>query len=270
MNDEPAPRSHTALPPPGWRRVHEPSVSSTQDFARVAARRGDGSRWLFTSDFQTQGRGRQGRTWVAPPDSSLILTVLLHNEPLAPVEHTVLAAVTLCETIERMFRLAPRIKWPNDLLIEDRKVAGVLAESSSDAPGYVAIGIGLNTRWGGQRPENIPSWATSLDEHTGHPVEREAMLAQLAQRLHDWLHLLAGAGSGQLWDAWSSRLWRHGETVEIISGDEVLRGRLLGCTRSGALRLSRPEGDVLEIFAGDLALPGERVGRLLGPGAEVP
>ena len=111
--------------PSGWRVLHEPSVESTMDLAREAARRDWPDRSVFVADYQTKGRGRQGRVWLCPPYAGLLTTFLLRRRAAPPYTYTMLVGVALCEAIERLLALEPAIKWPNDIMVDGRKVAGV-------------------------------------------------------------------------------------------------------------------------------------------------
>ena len=134
-----------AVLPPGWRVLHEPSVESTNDLARAAAARDWPDRSVFVADYQTRGRGRHGRTWLCPPMAGLLMSVLLRRRDAPPYTYTMLAAVALCEAIERLLTLEPEIKWPNDVVVDGRKVAGVLAEVSDDGrERTVIVGVGAN------------------------------------------------------------------------------------------------------------------------------
>src|SRR5215218_5681460 len=131
--------------PPGWRVLHEPSVESTNDLAREAASRGWPDRSVFVADFQTKGRGRHGRTWLCPPRAGLLMSVLLRRRDAPAYSYTMLAAVALSEAIERLHSLEPAIKWPNDVVVDDKKIAGVLAEAWDDGREQtVVVGIGVN------------------------------------------------------------------------------------------------------------------------------
>src|SRR5215211_1447645 len=137
--DDLGPFLERAVLPKGWRVLYEPTVTSTNDLAREAARRGWPDRSVFVADYQTAGRGRHGRTWTAPPRTGLLMSVLLRHRGAAPHYYTMLTSVAVCEAIERLLGLEPAIKWPNDVMIDDRKVAGVLAEATDDGGETVVV-----------------------------------------------------------------------------------------------------------------------------------
>src|SRR6266850_1567272 len=134
--------------PPGWHGHYFEVVDSTQDEARAAARPGAPGRSLFVADYQRAGRGRQGRSWLAGPGEALMLSVIFRERSsvVMPWRWTSLASVALAESIQELLPAQiPAIKWPNDVLLDDRKVAGILAETTSDGQELVAVvGVGVN------------------------------------------------------------------------------------------------------------------------------
>src|SRR4051812_43212055 len=147
-----------AVLPPGWQVLHEPSVESTNDLARAAADRNWPDRSVFVADYQTKGRGRHGRTWVCPPLAGLLVSVLLRRRDAPPHTYTMLAAVGLCEAIERLLALEPQIKWPNDVVVDGQKVAGVLAEATDDGrERTVIVGIGVNVNVAEEHFQDLPN-----------------------------------------------------------------------------------------------------------------
>ncbi len=243
--------------PQGWTLHFNASVPSTQDLAREGASHGIGSRHVFLTNYQSAGRGRSGRSWTAPPGSALLLTVLLNEPSVALFEHTICVSVSLCEALEAIASVRPVIKWPNDLLLDNRKVCGVLAESSDAAPGYVAVGLGLNVAWEGVRPAHVPEWATAIDEHATSQVDRIALLEEVIRRLDSWLDaLVTDSGHVQLRDAWERRLWRRGAEVVVQLHNETLVGLLSGTDQHGALLVKLADGSERAVLDGELLMPG--------------
>jgi BirA family biotin operon repressor/biotin-[acetyl-CoA-carboxylase] ligase len=169
------------------RRFEE--LDSTNRLALELARAGEPEGVVVVADHQTAGRGRLGRTWVAPPGSSLLMSILLR--PDLPVErlHLVVAAVGLsaADAVEATTGVRPGLNWPNDLVVDDRKLSGVLAEREGDA---VVVGIGINVNWPDQLPAELAATATAANHLAGRPVDRDgvltAMLDCLADRYGDW------------------------------------------------------------------------------------
>jgi BirA family biotin operon repressor/biotin-[acetyl-CoA-carboxylase] ligase len=246
---------HQTFPalPDGWTLHYEPKTASTQDQARAAALAKAGSRHVFWTDFQSAGRGQRGRAWTAPPGSALLTTLLL-REGLAPFANTMLASIALCEGIQETTGVSCQIKWPNDLIIADQKVAGVLTETSDAAPGYVAIGSGVNLIWPAERPPEVPAWATALSQHTTATPSPGLLLQRYIERVDAWL---AGFEILKLRLAWNNRLWSRGTIVSVRQGTEHLVGRLQGAREDGALLIETDADGVVPVVTGEIALPGQ-------------
>ena len=238
--------------PPGWRVLHEPSVTSTNDLAREAARRGWPDRSVFVADYQTAGRGRHGRPWTAPPRSGLLLSVLLRRRGTAPHVYTMLASVAVCEAIERLLALEPAIKWPNDVMLDDRKLAGVLAEATDDGSEQtVVIGAGINVNMDAATLSELPN-ATSLALAAGVPVHRGELLVLILERIEGWLKLPAATLSAALWPAWDRRLWGRSQRVRVLEGGETVEGVVLGGAGDGTLWLRTADGRERRVVAGEI------------------
>ena len=240
--------------PPGWRVVHEPVVESTMDLAREAARRGWPDRTVFVCDYQTAGRGRQGRAWVAPPGAGLLFTLLLRSTD-EPWLATMLAAVGLCEAVERLVQVEPAIKWPNDLLVDDRKLAGILAEAYSGPPaGYMLVGCGLNVNQGAEDLSSLGRPATSLKLAAGRPVHRGELLVLCIERLDSWLELEPAARGAALRRAWEGRLWGRGQSVRLRDQEAEFTARIEGVALDGALVVRLESGELRRIVNGEILM----------------
>ena len=243
--------SRVALPD-GWQVLHEPSVESTNDLAREAARRGWPDRSVFVTDYQTRGRGRQGRTWLCPPRAGLLMTVLLRRRDAPAYTYTMLAAVALSEAIERLLALEPAIKWPNDVVLDDKKVAGVLAEATDDGREQtVVVGIGVNVNLDPEELVELPN-ATSLSIESGLAVHRGELLVLTIERMDSWLRGGRLAREDGLWRAWNGRLWGRDQRVRVQEGDEQLVGTVLGGDRDGTLLIRTADGQTRRVIAGEL------------------
>jgi len=140
-----------------WKLHYEPSCSSTQELARAAAARGAGEGWTVVTDVQREGRGRLGRSWVAPPETALLFSTILQPPldvlPLLPL----LAALAVAGGIEGSTGAVPDLKWPNDVLLNGKKLAGILLERPAGPD--VVLGVGLNVN---QARQDVPDGGTSL------------------------------------------------------------------------------------------------------------
>jgi BirA family biotin operon repressor/biotin-[acetyl-CoA-carboxylase] ligase len=200
------------------------------DLARAGAREGV----VVVADHQTAGRGRLGRTWEAPPGSSLLMTVLL-RPALDPARlHLVTMAVALAaaDACAEVAGFTPELKWPNDLVVEDRKLAGILAEAciEGNAPQWVVVGIGLNVNWPEEMPPELSGIAVAANHLTGGVVDRERLLVHLLDRL-------AGryASLGSVAGDYRRRCATIGRDVRMELPGETLRGRAVDVDDAGRL-----------------------------------
>jgi BirA family biotin operon repressor/biotin-[acetyl-CoA-carboxylase] ligase len=209
-----------------------------------------------------------GRTWIAPPGSSLLLSLLLRPAWLAPADAfslTMLAGVALCEAVEQVTPARAALKWPNDLLLPVRtaagptlrKAAGILSEIelADDRIAWVVIGIGVNVSWSPSAvvdQRNLAEVATSVDAAAGQPVERLALLRALLERLDARYDALRRGSSADLFECWRDRLTTLGQPVQIGLPHSELRGIAEDVERSGALRVRDEHGALRTVMAGDV------------------
>jgi BirA family transcriptional regulator, biotin operon repressor / biotin---[acetyl-CoA-carboxylase] ligase len=220
------------------------ACESTQHLLADDAREGA----VAVTDHQTAGRGRYGRTWEAPPGTALLCSIVLHppEERHAP-ELTLVGAIAAAEAVEGATDLSAQIKWPNDVMLNRRKVCGVLGELRD---GAVTLGIGLNVnQTREQLPSEAPTPAASLRTITGQKFDRAALLGSLLFRLE------------RIYDE-----WRHGGLVEVfveIGPRDFLRGRQVtvdgtsgvaaGINCDGRLELDVGHGERVMVEAGEVA-----------------
>jgi len=238
----------------GAPRLHLREVDSTNVRAQLLASAGAPHGTLVTASAQTAGHGRQGRSWVTPAGRALACSLVLRDPPrLLPM----LAALAVADTADRLDRAGRRaaIKWPNDVLLDGRKVAGILAEGRPQE-GWVVLGIGLNVAVEEEAfPPELRGLATSLG---GEPADVERALALLLERLAHWLAVPAA----ETMDAYRGRDALAGRAISWSGGS----GTALGVADDGRLRV-RPavttEGDAGE----ELLLDAGEVHLGSGPGA---
>jgi BirA family biotin operon repressor/biotin-[acetyl-CoA-carboxylase] ligase len=204
-------------------------VESTNDVAAaLAGDRGEGV--VVLADEQSAGRGQYGRSWLAPPRSSVLLSVLLMPPPplSRPAVLTAWAAVAVCSVVEDLVGLAPRIKWPNDVLLQGRKVCGILIEQGGGArqPATVA-GIGLNVGQGAAEllAAGLPE-ATSLSQCTARPLATHTVARQLICRLDEDYDRLCGGDLAGLEECWRRYLDLLGRSVRAECHGGTYNGRL--------------------------------------------
>ena len=230
-------------------------LGSTNDEARRLAADGAAAATVVVADEQTAGRGRQGRAWTSPP-GNLFASVLLR--PAVPTgrfgELALLAGVAVADTVaglmpSRDASLRVRLKWPNDVLIDGAKTAGILVEQEGDA---AILGIGINV---GQRPSGIPYPATAL-ALAGASAGVEVVLERLLAALGAGLHLWETEGFAAIRTAWLARAHPLGSALRVRRGvaaeEAVIEGRFAGLDPAGALLLDTAAGQ-RRIVAGEVA-----------------
>jgi len=237
--------------------IFEPSVPSTMDLARDAALHGAPEGLVALADEQTAGRGRLGRSWISPPAVNLMPTLLLRPPAAILRQIPMIAPLAVCYAVEEAAGIIPNIKWPNDVQVEGKKLAGILIETSFDEgvgaeAAFVLIGTGINVNLDVRPFDEIRLIATSLAVELGHAVDREPLLA--AYLLHfERLYDAAKAGVSPF-DAWKRRLVTIGQRVRVTSPTGTLEGRVEGVDRDGALLLRTDTGRFEAIEAGDVTL----------------
>jgi BirA family biotin operon repressor/biotin-[acetyl-CoA-carboxylase] ligase len=230
-------------------------VDSTNTLAAQLAADPANAGTVILADEQLAGRGQHGRSWVCPPGAGVLLSVLLFPPPelRRPVVLTSWAAVAVCETVRELTGLEARIKWPNDVLLKDRKVCGILIEQGKGT----VVGIGLNVN---QSAESFAAagltLAGSLALFTQHPLDRSEATRRLIECLDREYDLLCQGHLDQLEETWRRYTGLVGRQVMVRSLDRTY----LGCLRElswGSLELQLPEDNRLGLNT--LRLPPETV-----------
>lgn len=240
--------------PDGWRLVALPEVDSTSDELRRRAAEAPGEGLVVTAAVQTKGRGRRGRSWASPGGGNLYLSVRLSQaKTLADsAQMSFVAAIALGDALaEAAPHLAVRFKWPNDLLVDGRKVSGILLET--DGP-WVLLGMGVNLAFA-PPAEGATFPPTSLAAE-GAEVSRQALLPALCRHLHEVLRLWRSQGFGVIRRLWLARARGLGETVvaRMQSGEE-LSGTFADLDADGALVMDVPGAGRRRVLAGDVFFP---------------
>lgn len=227
-----------------------PSIGSTNDRAAELAEEGAPEGTLVVAEGQTAGRGRGGRPWFTPPGVALAFSLVLRPSDLSVEALGSLSALGALAVVEglRSTGVAAWIKWPNDVLIEGGKVAGVLVEASwlGGSLAFAVLGIGVNVRPGAIPPAGRLEFpATCVEAALGRRVDRQRLLASIVAGVARWYPRL---GSQEIVQAWEDRLAYRGQMVAVVGpGGEEQRGRLLGLSASGSLRLESEEGALRHI-----------------------
>lgn len=274
----------------GDRLFYLPATDSTNLQAMQMARHGAEEGLVVLTDNQTAGKGRQGRRWVDVPGRNVLSSTLLRPR-FSPYWLVMIASLAVVEAIAEVCGVTATIKWPNDVLIEERKVAGILIETSHDKEGalvaVIGIGINVNERIGEVAKQigdaALVANATTLETACGHPVAREALIARLLLHIEKDYLLLQQEADGEssgaaieeatrdaqgvrdartaqsqlpssrlIRERWRSQLSTLGRAIQVRQGDTVISGVAEDVNDNGELLLRRHSGDLVHITWGSI------------------
>ncbi|HTD48219.1 MAG TPA: biotin--[acetyl-CoA-carboxylase] ligase [bacterium] len=232
-------------------RWHE-SLPSTNDVALRLADVGVPEGTVIVAEEQTAGRGRRGRAW-ASPRGGIWLSVILR--PGIPVERVPLialsAAAATAQAIREATGLPARVKWPNDVLVDGKKIVGILAEAGAGGE-WVVVGIGINANIPLEAlPQATGSPATSL-QALGHPVDQEALITLVLRELEGAYDLLKSGGFRATLRRWREMTDTLGRPVRVEMPDAAIEGVAQDIDETGALLVRLEGGSVRRVVAGDL------------------
>ncbi len=232
-------------------------VDSTNSIAYQLAMQGADEGEVIIAETQEKGKGRLGRQWFSPPYLNLYISIILRPEilPNQASMITLLSAVSTAESIKRYSDITPSIKWPNDILIGGKKVAGILNEidSETDRIHFIILGIGININIGKEEfPKDIREYATSLKIETGREVSRKEFICFLFKEIEDWYERFIREGNKPVLDAW--RRWADikDKMVRVSSFKDEVIGKAIDIDSDGALIIEDKDGKLMRIIAGDV------------------
>lgn len=239
--------------PAGYRHIHFETIGSTNDEARRLAASGDAGPVWITAGEQTAGRGRRGRVWVSPKGN--LMSTLLLNPQRPAAECAQLSFVSAVASADTVAHFAPdadvKVKWPNDVLANGRKISGILLESASAGgePYFLAIGIGINLA---HFPPDTEFAATALAALDINPPPIGEALAQLAASFAKWYELWRAQGFSPVRDAWLARAANLGSRIRARLTNEETSGVFEGIDETGALLLRESSDRLRTIAAGEV------------------
>jgi BirA family biotin operon repressor/biotin-[acetyl-CoA-carboxylase] ligase len=231
------------------------AVDSTNTVARALANQEAAHGTVVIAESQTRGRGRLGRGWVSPPHLNLYVSIVLRSglPQSRLVEIGLMAGVATCDALAEWCPVT--IKWPNDVLSEGRKVAGILAELEGDRALVLGIGVNVNST-PADFPEELRDKAGSLRMATGAVVDRARVAGRLLTHLEHWHDRLCRDGFGAVAVAWRSRTDLIGRKIRVHEPTSEVAGEVLGLDDDGALRLRLDDGTVHRVVSGDVTVVG--------------
>lgn len=234
-------------------------TDSTQAIVEQLARDGVREGLVVFAESQRRGRGRLGRTWVSPAKTGLWFSMLLRPDwrPDEVTRLTVLAAVGIARALEKNTSVPVEIKYPNDLMVEGRKICGILTEMRMevDRVQYVIVGAGLNVNAQHKDfPSELRSIATSLAIEGGHPLGRPGLAAAILTEL-DTVYLEAvNGGFARISEEWSNRCTTLGKRVTAVFGEQKVTGEAFAIDEQGALLVKTAGGRIETLRGGDITL----------------
>lgn len=233
-------------------------LDSTNEEAKRRAQDGADTGLVLWAQSQSAGRGRRGRTWISP-DGGLYFSILLRPNcsPAQAAQLSFVSALAVGDGIAAELRNSGdlKFKWPNDVLIEDRKIAGILLESANGAKNleWLVVGIGINVA---NHPDNMDYPATSLNAESNSRPALEKVLGNVVRAFDNWMQIWLVEGFAPIQTAWLERARGLNQKIAVRLFDQTISGTFQGLAPDGALRLEVPgEGERI-IPAGDVYFPG--------------
>ncbi|MFH1382697.1 MAG: biotin--[acetyl-CoA-carboxylase] ligase [Chloroflexota bacterium] len=237
----------------GQRVLYFPSVTSTNDVARQEAQQGAPEGTAVIADEQTAGKGRLKRTWLTPKGN--VAVSIVFRPALSHLSSFImLASLAVVHTIKSVTGVVAQIKWPNDVLINGKKVCGILIESDvrGDKVNFAVVGIGINVNLSLADFPEVRATATSLSDESGRNVSRSSVIRCLLVEIEK-LYLVLSSG-GPIYEEWRGNLVTLGQQVRVRSGETVYEGTAESVARDGSLLLRGSDGSLRQILVGDVTL----------------
>jgi BirA family biotin operon repressor/biotin-[acetyl-CoA-carboxylase] ligase len=234
-------------------------TESTNTSAKSMALRGAPEGTLVLADTQTSGRGRKGRSWYSPIRDGLYASIILRPDLLLSQAGRIpiFASLAVAETLVSLGVSGVGIKWPNDILVRGKKIAGILTEVGAeiDAVDYIIIGIGINVNTP-RFPEELQKAATSLFLETGKRVSRYTILAQYLVFFEKYCALYKRGVTGRLLKRWKDLSGIMGREVVVETGGRLSGGLVRDLDEDGALIVQDPKAGRVRVISGDVRFPG--------------
>ncbi len=238
----------------GKRVIVYPKLTSTMEIARIAASNGVPEGTVIIAEEQTAGKGRLDRSWVSPKGCA-ILSIILYPDIMRLPSLIMVASVALINTIKKITGLKASIKWPNDILINGKKVSGILIESTINDKnvGYAVIGMGINVSFNINDYPEIASIATTLSDEKGKYISRVDIIRTLLVEIEK-LYLLLSTDKDAIYREWRDNMDTIGKRVSAKAGDIVYEGVADSVSEDGSLVLTLSNGKQVNFTAGDVTL----------------
>ena len=230
-------------------------IDSTNRAAYDLASKGVKEGSIVLAEEQTKGRGRLGRAWASPPEGGIYLSCILRPR-ISPSEIpklTLTASVSVARAIREVSGLEAVIKWPNDVLIDSKKVCGILLEmkAEQDRLDFVIVGIGINVNTPGRL---IPKGGTSVKEESGEEVSRIALTRKVLEDLEEEYLLLSKGGFPKIVEEWKELSHMLGSRVRVVLSNREFEGQAIDVDKDGTLLVRTDNGFIEKVFSGDVMM----------------
>ncbi len=229
------------------------AIASTMEAAMQLGIQGANEGTIILAESQTKGKGRLGRNWFSPKYKGIYLSLILRPKILPSQASilTFLSAISVCEAIKEITGMDTQIKWPNDIMLANKKAGGILTELNAemDKVNFVIIGIGLNIN---NDKKTLLSLATSLREHKKEPVSRIGILQELLRKIEANYLLLQHKGSRPIVEKWREHSITLGKRVKVYCQKEHVEGEALDVDIDGGLLIRKDSGITEKVMAGDV------------------
>ncbi|MFC1871466.1 biotin--[acetyl-CoA-carboxylase] ligase [Chloroflexota bacterium] len=227
------------------------SVDSTNSVASDLAGKGSADGSVVITEEQAGGKGRFGRHWVSPRQTNILISIILRPNllPHQVPRLAMLGAVSVADSIRKLTGLEIRLKWPNEILLQEKKVGGILTEFNAemDKVDFVILGIGINVNFDLSEFQGLSTLATSLSHEAGAKISRLELLQILLEEVDTNYKILFGEGLTRLVERWNTICWGSGEEVEVDSGEGKRGGILKRIDENGRLVIAGV--DTEQVFA---------------------
>ncbi|MGA2780348.1 MAG: biotin--[acetyl-CoA-carboxylase] ligase [Smithella sp.] len=243
----------------GYQLYYYEEISSTNDEAFRLGLAGAPEGTALIANSQSAGKGRMQRVWHSPADSNIYTSIILRPqiEPARTPQISILAGVAVADVLESYCPDRIKLKWPNDVLIDGKKVCGILSQVKTTVSevDFIVLGMGINVNINyNQLPEEIRNLATSLAMETGQEVSRLELIISLYENLTKWYKQLIQNGFGPIKEKWQSLTPMIGQTVQVMFGEEEVNGKAIGLDDDGSLILLAAGNKEFKVSAGDATI----------------
>jgi len=243
----------------GHKLYYYPQTGSTNDEAYRLGAEGLPEGTVVVAESQTKGKGRMERVWHSPAGSNIYTSLILRPplRPAAAPQISLVAGVAVAELLEQYCPGRVELKWPNDVLIQGKKICGILAQmkTAGEDIDFVVVGIGINVNIGqSQFPAEILKTATSLSIETGREIARQDLIISLYENFAKWYIKLLQNGFATIKEKWLNMAPMIGQTVQILFQNEIVVGKALDLADDGSLIILTADNKKLKISAGDATI----------------